>query len=277
MPKERPVIEVVVPVSSDGVERAARTDEELLVEEGLRFGWATTDPVIRRRLVANMAFARGATALTTSAEDESALREALALGMQRTDPVVRGRLVSRMSDLLATPSPSEQPDDARLMAYIDAHRERYEAPGRLRFTHVVLARQARGDHLAADAAALLARLRAEDATGDAAATLGDPVPLLPAHQDASVTTTDGLFGEGFGEAVAALPTGEWDGPLASGYGLHLVRVEAREGGSLPALDAIRGRVRGDYLTETRPARIARRLAKLRERYAIRVVERKNEP
>ena len=45
------------------------------------------------------------------------------------------------------------------------------------------------------------------------------------------------------EQVLASPVGEWSGPFASPYGLHLVSVESRESGTPPPLfDDVRGRV-----------------------------------
>lgn len=276
VPRELPTIEVVVPRSLDSAGREIRIEEALLVEEGLRFGWARSDPVIRRRLVANMAFAGGVDEAAVPPDDEAMVGEALALGMQRSDPVVRGRLLSRMRELLSRP-PSGDPDAPRLEAYLAAHRDRYEQPGRVRFTQLALSRQGHGDHLAADAAELLSQLRAGTGGKGGGATPGDSLPLLPPHQDSSVAALDARFGDGFGESVAALPVGDWAGPVASSYGLHVVRVDAHEDARLPPLSEIRERVLSDYLAETRPARIAERVAALRARYRIRVIGQEGEP
>ncbi len=272
MPRERPTIEVLVPKGAQGVELAQRIEEAILVEEGLRFGWAESDPVVRRRLAVNMAFASGAPIPSSDAAiDEASVAEAFALGMHRSDPVVRGRLVSRVRQILDTPAPAELPDDATLAAHLESHRARFERPSRVELVHVMLARDRRGATLEADAAALLARLRSGVLRDEGAEAEGDPNPLLAHRQRASIAALDRLFGSGFGDAVARLEPGVWSGPIASSYGVHLVRVDAREDALLPALDSIRARVLADYLAVTRPARIARRLGELRERYTVRIV------
>jgi hypothetical protein len=267
-PQERPTIEVVVPEAVHGPALAQRVDEAILVEEGLRFGWAESDPIIRRRLALNMAFARGEPA---PANDDDAVDEAVALGMHRSDPVVRGRLVSRVQQILDKPAAGEIPDDATLAAHMEANPARFERFPRIEFVHLTFTRNRHGEAAASNATALLDRLRRGAVLFEAAIALADPTPLLAMRQRASVTAADRLFGEGFGGAVAALEVGAWSGPIPSSFGWHIVRVDARDGGGLPPLERVRARVLADYLAATRAARIARRLSDLRQRYTVRVV------
>jgi hypothetical protein len=270
-PRERPVAEVVAAPDVDEAALRRRIDEAILVEEALRFGWATSDPVVRRRLAMNMAFTAGeAPPASDAAIRSAAIDEALALGMERTDPVVRGRLVYRMERLLEAPGDEDAPNDAELEAHLRAHRERFEPPTRIAFIQVLLRRDRHAD-LEGDAASLLARLRSEATSAAEAIGLGDPMPLLPPRQHASVVALDRSFGAGFGAAVAGAPLGAWAGPIPSSYGLHLVFVEAREAGRLPALRTIRARVLADYEGSRRRARRTRRLDALRSRYEVRVV------
>ena len=43
-----------------------------------------------------------------------------------------------------------------------------------------------------------------------------------------------MFGDDFAGAVVALPVGDWQGPISSGFGLHLVKVTGQEAGRLVA-------------------------------------------
>ncbi len=271
-PAERPTIEVVVPVGADDAARATRVDEEILVQEAVRFGWVETDPVIRRRLTRNMAFVNGTGEGSGGAPiEEPAVRKAVSLGMHLTDPVVRGRCVTRMRELLAAPSPGDVPDDGTLRAFLLEHEVRYARPGVIEFAQVLLSKRAHGATLGSAAASLLGRLQAENTEPSRAATMGDVDPLLPALQRGSIAGMDRTFGAGFGDEVSELPAGQWAGPLASPHGLHLVRLLSIERARTPELSAVRERVLADYLDEHRMARIARRMAELRERYTARIV------
>jgi parvulin-like peptidyl-prolyl isomerase len=59
------------------------------------------------------------------------------------------------------------------------------------------------------------------------------------------------FGEVFAEAVVRLPIGEWQGPVSSGYGLHLVKVLQREDPRLPDWREVGGRVISDIEFEAK--------------------------
>ena len=48
-----------------------------------------------------------------------------------------------------------------------------------------------------------------------------------------------------------LPVGEWQGPVSSGYGLHLVKVNEREESRLPEWREVAGRVISDMEFEAK--------------------------
>ncbi|NIM00921.1 MAG: hypothetical protein GTN57_08245, partial [Acidobacteria bacterium] len=52
-------------------------------------------------------------------------------------------------------------------------------------------------------------------------------------------------------ALAALPVGEWSGPIRSAYGLHLARVSRREPGELPTFELARDVVEREWRAERR--------------------------
>ena len=197
--------------------------------------------------------------------EEILYREALALGLDQDDLIVRRRMRQKMeflSDGLAGVEPAEE----ELRAFLEAHPERFRRPARLTFAQVFLRSDAEPGHAEARAADLLARLR----DGAAPETLGD-ASLLPGRlRDATPREIAGSFGDGFAEALLELPEDRWSGPVASGLGLHLVRVEAHEPSRLPSLAEARPAVEREWeATQRREAR-ARLLEALRARYEIEV-------
>jgi parvulin-like peptidyl-prolyl isomerase len=80
-----------------------------------------------------------------------------------------------------------------------------------------------------------------------------------------------MFGEEFAAKVFALPPGRWSGPVESGYGLHLVFVQERVGGRLPALADVREAVERDFLAARRKAELDARYERLLSKYSV-VVE-----
>lgn len=64
--------------------------------------------------------------------------------------------------------------------------------------------------------------------------------MLPARLDRTtmdVVTRD--FGAAFTQQLHALPLDTWQGPIASSFGAHLVRVSKRTAAAVPALDEVR--------------------------------------
>lgn len=190
--------------------------------------------------------------------EEVFYREAQALGLDRDDTVIRQRLKLKMELLGEGAAGALEPTEAELAAWYAANAALLAPPGLAVFDQVLLAP---GD----DAAAVLARLAGgADPAGLSAGT------MLPTSVEASAPAVDGLFGRGFFDAVVALPTGEWAGPVPSGYGAHLVRLERSEAAPVPALDEVRERAvelwRRDRAAELREAQYR----ELRARYDIRI-------
>jgi peptidyl-prolyl cis-trans isomerase C len=201
-------------------------------------------------------------------DNEVLYREALALGLDRGDIVVRRRLVQKMEFLTEDSEPVPDPTDAELQAYLHAHAEQYSVPARITLTHVFIGTDRHGSRTAADAA----QLRQQLVAGADPRGLGDP--FLPGHEFVSKTPAElqAIFGPAFAEPVMALPLGEWSQPLASSYGLHLVRLRARSDGHQASLDEVRTEVSRDWRAERRDQANRLALARLRQRYDIQVAD-----
>ena len=70
--------------------------------------------------------------------------------------------------------------------------------------------------------------------------------LPPSLPITSGPVIDRVFGTGFHTALITIPVGEWYGPIQSGYGQHLVRVEYQTEAILPSLSDVRDRVEGEW-------------------------------
>lgn len=202
-------------------------------------------------------------------KEEIDVREALALGLDQGDTVIRRRLQQKIQFMTDAGADAVAPTDADLQAYLDAHPAKFEVATETGFEQVFLNPARRGEGVDAEATVILASLQANPALEPA--TLGD-ASLLPAH----MPPTDGAsigntFGPEFAAAVSAAPAGRWIGPVASSFGLHLVRVSEHRPGRLPALVDIRDAVLREWTNDRRGAIEAERLDALLKRYRV-VVE-----
>jgi parvulin-like peptidyl-prolyl isomerase len=98
--------------------------------------------------------------------------------------------------------------------------------------------------------------------------LGDRFMLQLQYQQKSTDDIAREFGREFADELATVTPGSWQGPIKSGYGVHLVFVEERDAASIYPFDEVRERVKNDYLFELRQTRNDEVLEKLKARYEI---------
>ena len=171
--------------------------------------------------------------------EEVLYREALVLGLDRDDTVIRRRLRQKMEFVSDEAAALETPTDQDLAVYLTANADVFRIEARATFAQVFLDPRQRADTLEADAARLRDALNGAGAAAQPA-ELGDSLLLLQArYEDVSQSEVARLFGIGFAEALFAQPTGRWVGPIPSGYGAHLVRLDTLTPGRVPALAEIR--------------------------------------
>jgi parvulin-like peptidyl-prolyl isomerase len=180
-------------------------------------------------------------------DDEILYRQGLALGLDKDDEIVRRRIIQKMRFLLQDLSAPAEPSDAELQAYYQAHADRYSKPARVTFSHLYFSPD-RGDKQA--------QARAQQALDDLSkeptskTDPGDPFPDLSHFSAYEPEQVQRLFGQTeFSDAVFSAPANRWSGPYRSGYGWHLIRVDARQETVRQALSTVQDQVRTDYLLD----------------------------
>jgi hypothetical protein len=195
-------------------------------------------------------------------------REALERGLDRNDPVVRMSLVRKITMLGTAQAQAADPTDEELRAYFDLRVERYRIPASFSLVQVYLNRDRRPDSVEKDAEQLLETLRDRDPRAEELASLGDASMLPGAVADASEDELARTFGEEFRQAVLSLPVGEWQGPVESGFGLHLVKITRREDSRIPEWVEARDRIQADLVYEGRKAAEDQFYAEVLPRYQV---------
>jgi len=171
--------------------------------------------------------------------EEVFCREAMALGLDREDTVIRRRLRQKMEFISDDVTVLEEPDDDELRAYLAKNPDAFLVEQRSTFRHVHLDPDRRGDALDADIERLLGELNGLSDTAD---VVGDSLLLDTEFESLAQRDVAGMFGDAFAAQLATLPIGHWVGPVASGYGVHLVLVQERTAGRVPSLQEVRAAV-----------------------------------
>ncbi|MCJ7755963.1 MAG: peptidylprolyl isomerase, partial [Thermoanaerobaculales bacterium] len=190
-------------------------------------------------------------ALEQHIRQEVLYREALARGYDRDDQVVRRAMQQKMEFLAASQALQEPPTDEEIEAFFSLRQDRYELPAVVTFAQVYVSLDQRGSDAEVDAKELLERLRGDDPAQAELAEWGDPIMLEPYYSDRSEQDVSSAFGGDFAQALLALPVGSWEGPVISGYGLHLVKIFRRVEPRVPEWREVKGRVVSDMEFEAK--------------------------
>ena len=204
--------------------------------------------------------------------EEIYYREALALDLGRDDPIIRRRLAEKMefiaSDLLVPSDPS----DKELAAYLTANPDKFESPVRLSFSHIFYSADNLSRERQSSQEALLIRLN-ESADPKEYSGLGDSFNHKQHYEQIADYQIARIFGRRFEEQLIALPVGQWLGPIESGYGQHLVRIDDRIDAKLPPLKDIRDKVLPYWRAQQQQRSNDSLYAKLRENYQIVIMQK----
>jgi hypothetical protein len=240
-------------------------DNKLLEREARRLDLGAGDPSVRLRLLQKMKVV----GFDAAKDEEGHYREALRLGLD--DDIMIRRLLREKLRLTLSRDPGDAVvTDADVREYVERHRERYERSGAVTFAHVFFSTRDDAKRARTEAESALRELRAKNMTPPASDELSDAFPLGLAFTARPEDALSAQFGEKFALRVLAAPPGKWVGPIASTYGLHLVRVQEKLAPELPPLEKLRSRAARELLQERSAARLARAMQRLRAEYDIRI-------
>jgi hypothetical protein len=245
----------------------AVVDQEVLYAYALRLG-LHQEPVVERRL------AQIATFVAENPHEAKSTKEladeVLELGLNDGDLVVRRMLIDGARRLIRAAVLSREPSDALLEEYLREHPDEFRLPARTRLSHVAVNAFIHGEQTEHEAHELLARLRADAVPPEQAAAYGDRglvAATLPALPDVEL---ERRFGHRFVTYVAGLPTGAWEGPIPSRYGLHLVFVQERIPERVASLAEVRHEVRTRVRHKLADEWLAARMEQLRAEFQVEV-------
>jgi len=199
-------------------------------------------------------------------QEEVLYREALALGLEKDDTIIRRRLAQKMRFLIQDIADQNQPKEADLKAFFEENQELFKSPARISFTHVYFNPDRRGAAAVEDARQVIESLKANSV--DRAPDRGDPFMLHHDYVEISQQQATRLFGRQFAENLFTFRPGPWQGPIRSGYGIHLVRILEYVPARMPEFAEVVDRVRQDYKDRQRRKANDEAIKNLKARYRI---------
>lgn len=202
--------------------------------------------------------------------EEILYREALAMGLDQDDVIVRRRLGQKLEFLLEDVSSIRDPTTAELAAWFKRNASQFALPGRVTFCHVYFSPDVRGQQAAAQAARALATLKSRSSCDASnAAALGDRFPDQLYYAERSPDEIASIFGSQFPQSLFRLQPGSWQGPVESGFGWHLVLIEAVAPARLPTFEEVdRATIESAWLDSQRVESKRKAFDAMRAKYQV---------
>lgn len=179
--------------------------------------------------------------------DEVLYREGLAMGLDGDDPVIKRRVRQKLEVMSEESGNQQAPSDTELSAYLDKHADKFRQAPIVSFEQVFFSGEGTVAEVERQSREAVAALnQGADPAGIGQAT------MLPARvADMPLDLVAREFGEEFAKKLGALPLRIWQGPVASGFGAHVVRITARRPAELPPLASIRPQVLREWENDRR--------------------------
>jgi parvulin-like peptidyl-prolyl isomerase len=195
--------------------------------------------------------------------EEIFYREGLAMGLERDDQVVRRRVGQKLEFIIDGATPPT-PTAEELQNWLDSHADKYVVEPKYTLRQIYFDPARHGERLQADVAA------AQRALAAGKVAKSDSTMLPSSLDGAREFEIARAFGDDFAKALATLPVGGWQGPIQSGFGVHLVEVVARDSGRKANLEDVRAEVERDLLHSKTQAAKESYYQRLRSNYAVRI-------
>jgi parvulin-like peptidyl-prolyl isomerase len=191
--------------------------------------------------------------------------EAREMRLDENDIIVRRRLSQKLNFIIEGTAHVAEASERDLQDFYASHAAQFRNEVRISFTQVYFSPARRAD-VEADARAGLAKLVAQGMS-EPDGTMGDSF-LLGSDFDQTEQVVSNAFGQDFAHVVFALVPGTWNGPIRSGYGVHLVHISALQPSQLRPFAQVRSQVLEAWRGQQEKAIKEAYLARLRKKYDV---------
>jgi len=201
---------------------------------------------------------------------ENQIREDLAfehgvqMGLVENDSIIKRRVQQKIEFMLNDSIGSIEPSHEDLQTYLEAHKEQYTIAPTYSFKHVYI-----NPEKHEDVDTFISELKNKSLDANYK-VLGDSMMLESEYRNITTAQIARLFGRKFAKYLDAVSLERWQGPVKSGYGLHLVQIEHKIPKHLATLKEVEIAVRRDFRTDAQKKAISAFYDELKVQYNVEV-------
>ncbi|MCA6074966.1 peptidyl-prolyl cis-trans isomerase [Fulvivirga sedimenti] len=189
-------------------------------------------------------------ALNGYVQDEILYQEAINRNLDYNNAMVRQALIVQMNMLAETQGSGDKITEESIQAYYALRKDQFVLPARISFAQLYFSPD-KHPALESHVNEVLTRISQEEIQD--IHELGDPTMLNSEYKDYAANDLLKIFGENFAEEVFTINPGEWTGPIASAYGLHLVKVQEVTAEAPAPIDLVRNEIMREIEYEEKEA------------------------
>ena len=201
-------------------------------------------------------------------EEQALMREAKRLGLDEEDTIIRRRLAQKMRFMIEDISDPELPERADLQNWFHENPERFIRPETRSFEHIYLSPKDRAKTVVAEAKSQLSAGIPQDWENQ-----GDAFIAGRRFTKLAQPAVRREFGTAFAQSLFKLPdTPDWQGPINSAFGVHIIRLTNVSPEYLPEFGVIQAEVEAVWIDQAKRAENEATLTRLIEKYRVEVGE-----
>ena len=197
-------------------------------------------------------------------QEEALYREALKLGLDKDDKIVRRRMAQKMKFIMEDNVEVKDPTEQELKQYFEKNKERYKESKRYSFYQIAFLG---GEESRMKALDIKEKLKSNPSGAE---TYGNHTSIPYDISDKSNEEIDMMFGQGFSAHLKGLKLNEWQEPLRSGLGYHVINIYKTGKARIPEFEQIKSTVQEDWMKEEKQKLQAQKLKELIGRYDVEV-------
>ena len=188
------------------------------------------------------------------------------MGLVENDSIIKRRVKQKIEFMLNDSIASIEPSKEELQSYLDAHKDTYMIEPIYDFEHIYINPE-KHENTDAHIAKLQMMILNDVYEGS-----GDSIMLERTFTQITTAQIARLFGRKFSKSLDSVALGSWQGPVKSGYGLHLVKIDKKIPSHLATLDEVEATIKRDYRDKAQKKAIDEFYDGLKTHYSITVAQ-----
>jgi hypothetical protein len=186
--------------------------------------------------------------------NEILFREGKALAVDRGDDMIRERITYKLKELILEQVKVPRPTESELREWFADNHTQFDEPERVGFYMTPASDEATARRRLDD---ILAQRESDDLQQHTRAFPGRPIESLGPS-----------FGDGFKDALLALPMNEWH-LITSKEGWHVVRLDSRRPGNLASFESVREKAVSIWAATKTSMATSEAVSRLKSSYRVR--------